>query len=97
MVLIYGIQFAEIATPAPYSYDQIRIFFGMFLRIEQFIPVYGVQLELMSAVLYENFHQLCNFCRSFLIFKNRIVELQRQRPAVAHPFQVGFDKRFYHR
>ena len=44
MILIAFVQLHEVAAPAPYAYDQVRIVFGVFLGVQKNVAVDGVEL-----------------------------------------------------
>ena len=49
MILIFDIQFVEIAAPAPDADDEIGVILGVLLCIEKHLPIDGIKLKLMSA------------------------------------------------
>ena len=49
VVLVFLVKFNEITAPAPDTYDEIAVFFGMCLCIQKRIAVDGIELKLMSA------------------------------------------------
>ena len=83
MILISDVKFVKVSAPTPYANDQVFMVFGMFLRVKQRLAIDSVELQLMPAVFHEQFHKPCHFLRPLVVAKERIVEFQRERPAVA--------------
>ena len=65
VILVFVRQFAEIAAPTPYVYDQVLMLLGMGLGIHQSLHVQAVELQLLAAELDENAHQHGHFADRF--------------------------------
>ena len=85
MILIYGIKLVKVSAPAPYTNDEVRIFFGIFLRVKQSVAVDRVYLYLMSASVYKSFYKRGDLFFALLVAENGIVYLYGKRAAVAYP------------
>ena len=97
MILICGIELAEVSAPAPDSHDKLSVRFGMLLCVNELITVYRVELQLMSAEIYEGFNKFCDLLLPFLVSENAVVKLHCERSAVADLSKIIFCKALYYR
>ena len=67
LILVYLIKLCKIPAPAPDAHYQIFVLFGMILSVQQLFAADNVQLHLMTAQVYEFFHQICGLDYTFLV------------------------------
>ena len=82
LILIGGVQLAEISAPAPYADDEVLIRLGILLCGEEDIAVYGVYLQLMTAEVDERLDEGGDLSHSILVSEGVVVNLHSQRAAV---------------
>lgn len=97
MVLIFNVQLIEIAAPSPNTNDQIRVVFGVRLRVEKPLAIQRIDLQLMSAEFDENFYQQRRFLYTHIVSEHAVVQLDRQRTAVYDICHIVFGKRTHDR
>ena len=97
VILVCHVKLVEISAPAPNSYDEIFMIFGMLLRIEQNLSVYRIDLKLMSAKVDKCFNESGYLLYSVLVSKGILVHFHSERTAVNYLGKVvlseGLDTR----
>lgn len=94
MILIALIQLDKISAPAPDAHNQVAVVFGMLLRVQQALPIHGIQLQLMPAAPDKQLHQLGDLGNRFVLHEYAVRKLYRQRAAVDGTFEVGLGEGF---
>ena len=88
VILIFFVEFGKITAPAPYPHDKVGIIFGVRLRVKQSVAVDGVDLDLMPAAIDKRLDKRGGFLLSLGVSEHGIVDLDRERTAVADRAQV---------
>ena len=85
MILVFPVKLDEICAPAPDPDDQIRIVLGVFLSVDEPLPVHRIELKLMTPENHELPNERCDGFDPLFGIKDRRMELHRQRSAVDIP------------
>ena len=82
MILISGIEIVPVSAPAPYSYDEVGVVFGVLARVEQAVAIYRIELELMSAKVDVRLYERGGLLNADVVAENRVVNFKCERSAV---------------
>ena len=65
----------------------------MLLRIDECLTVDGIDLQLMTATVDEELHELGHLLDTVRLAERAVVDLDRERSAIAHATEIGLGER----
>lgn len=92
VVLIFDIQLVEVAAPAPYAHNEVRIILGVLLCIQQPLAIDGIELQLVTAEEDKAFDKHGDLFDTDVVSQYRVVDLKGERPAVDDLGHIVFGK-----
>ena len=63
----------KMAAPAPHTYDEVRVVFGVFTSIDQSFTADGIQLQLVTTQMNKGTYQLGYLLDAIRIAENGVV------------------------
>lgn len=84
------VELREVTAPPPNSDYEIFVTLRVLHRIKENFTVYGVELELMTSKTYKGFDKLCQLFYTYIVAKDGVMYLNRQRPSVYNIRKLKF-------
>ena len=97
VILVFPVQLDKIAAPTPDPNDEIPVLLRVVLGVQEAVPVYGVDLDLVSAQEDVGADQRRHLGNTVRRAEEGVVKLDGQGAAVDRAGQVRFAEGFYHR